>query len=93
MGYTQSFLAASAYVANLGYRLQGGFPVKARFIEQFVKPTKAEDASYPLNILLGKPQTFPLGSDTMVSAIPLAQKLSAPSPTLLIWYDRVYVSF
>jgi hypothetical protein len=64
---TQVFLDIAAYMADLGYLLQGGYPQKAVFIEQFVKPTAEEVIlQTPVEKLEGKPVTIPLGSDTMV---------------------------
>lgn len=73
----QIFLEVSKLVGGLGYLIQGGYPAKATYIEQFLKPTPLEIATKEIARLQGKPKTLALGSDTMVRACSLLCPFSA----------------
>ncbi|CAL8467272.1 g6809 [Coccomyxa elongata] len=70
------FLELAATAASLGNTWQGGYPLQARFVEQFYKPTAAQQATKAITELQGKPKTLALGSDTMV----IVSQLGAPAP-------------
>ncbi len=75
----QIFLELAATAASLGNTWQGGYPTQAVFLEQFYKPTAAQQATKAITELQGKPKTLALGSDTMVSNLQaLCPHLTSP---------------